>query len=267
MRDAGTAGRPSGAPESETRARVRREALSDDIQQIGWTTREELERFAAEIGATTARHVLDVGCGHGGPALHLVRLGAARVTGVDLDADCIARARAAAEAAGLAARTHFRAADAADLAFFEDSGADALVALDVVHYLPDRETAFREWARVMRPGAKGFISDPLVLTGPARADEILDRARRPGHRVVPSGADERLIERAGLRLLRREDTSAGVVAHAERWLAARERHRAALVAEEGAEPFEREQRHLEVARELASSGRLSRFAYVVERGI
>ncbi len=50
---------------------VRRETYGEDFGQSSWVTGPEYRRFFCLLGLAAADHVLDVGCGSGGPALFL----------------------------------------------------------------------------------------------------------------------------------------------------------------------------------------------------
>ena len=53
------------------RDQVRRATYGDDLGQSGWVTSDELDRFAEWLDLGAGSHLLDVGCGSGGPALRL----------------------------------------------------------------------------------------------------------------------------------------------------------------------------------------------------
>lgn len=64
---------------------VRRETYGEDFGQSSWVTGDEYRRFFRLLGLNSADHVLDTGCGSGGPALFVVREIGCRVTGIDVD--------------------------------------------------------------------------------------------------------------------------------------------------------------------------------------
>jgi len=116
---------------------------------------------AAEVaaGAPRGAAVLDAGAGTG---RLLVTLARARpdleLTGVDLEADMIARAERNARAAGLADRIALRVGDAADLPYPDDSF-DLVVSTLSMHHWKDVEPVLGELARVLRPGGRLWIYD------------------------------------------------------------------------------------------------------------
>src|SRR5262245_13559725 len=82
-------------------AEVRRETYGDDFGQSSWVTADEYRRFFRHLGLTAADHVLDVGCGSGGPAVFLARDVGCRVTGVDVNEAGIRAGQALARDAGM----------------------------------------------------------------------------------------------------------------------------------------------------------------------
>ncbi|WP_279389255.1 methyltransferase domain-containing protein [Streptomyces sp. BK205] len=146
-------------------------------------------------------HVLDLGCGVGGPGLRVVERTGARLTGISISEEQVKTANRLAEEAGRADRAVFRRADAMELPF-EDGSFDAVMALESIIHMPDREQVLTEVARVLRPGGR------LVLT------DVFERAPRktPRHpsidkfcrnfMVTLADADGyvAMLHRAGLRL-------------------------------------------------------------------
>jgi ubiquinone/menaquinone biosynthesis C-methylase UbiE len=95
-------------------------------------------------------HLLDVGCGGGGLARALAeQRGDLRVTGVDLAAAQVARARRAAR--GLGERVRFVEGSVLALPF-EAGGFDGVLSVASLKLWPDRARGLAECARVLRPG-------------------------------------------------------------------------------------------------------------------
>jgi len=246
-------------------AEVRREAWGEEIGQNSWLTRDELERFIDQLKLDGSSRVLEIGCGSGGPALHLAQSSGCEITGVDLHEDGVANATRMAREAGLDARASFTRADASEPLPFASGSFDALLCVDAVNHLPDRPRVFDEWARVLAPGGRVLFTDPITVTGPLSNEEIAIRASIGYFVFVPPGEDERLLESAGLRPLEIEDATENMAAVAERWLAARAERAEALRGIEGEQTFAGQQRFLEVAARLARERRLSRFVYLAEK--
>lgn len=109
---------------------VRRETYGEDFGQSSWVTADEYRRFFRMLGLSAADHVLDVGCGSGGPALFLAREIGCRVIGVDVDAAGLRSGETLAQQFGMADKVEFRRADVAEPLPFPDSQFDALVSMD-----------------------------------------------------------------------------------------------------------------------------------------
>jgi SAM-dependent methyltransferase len=111
-------------------------------------------RTAAQVDLT-GRRVLEVSCGHGGGASHVVRtLGPASYTGLDLNRAGIDFCRAAYDLPGLS----FVHGDAQSLPFADDSF-DAVLNVEASHGYPDFPRFLAEVARVLRPGGHFLYAD------------------------------------------------------------------------------------------------------------
>ena len=80
--------------DDEVVARIRREAFGEDIGQNSWLTADEYRTFCDWLRVGPDSHVLEVGCGSGGPALFMARTTGAQVIGVDVNAHGIAAGNA-----------------------------------------------------------------------------------------------------------------------------------------------------------------------------
>jgi ubiquinone/menaquinone biosynthesis C-methylase UbiE len=118
-------------------------------------------RVAAEVAAAvpSGAAVLDAGAGTGRLLVALARRRPdLELTGVDLEADMIARAEHNAAAAGLADRIALQVGDVADLPYPDDSF-DLVVSTLSMHHWAVVEPAVEELARVLRPGGRLWIYD------------------------------------------------------------------------------------------------------------
>ncbi|WP_217913156.1 class I SAM-dependent methyltransferase [Miltoncostaea marina] len=111
-------------------------------------------RLVRAVGAGPGTELLDVGCGTGNVAIQAAQAGA-RVTGVDLAPEMLARARAQAEAAGV--EVAWVEGDAEDLPV-ADRSVDAVVSSFGCMFAPRHEVAAAEIARVLRPGGRMAVA-------------------------------------------------------------------------------------------------------------
>ena len=113
----------------------------------------------AEVASPGAR-ILEVGCGPGHLSTRLAGHHDLDVTGLDLDAAMIDRARANAErSAGIGRRQPtFVVGDVAALPF-DDSAFDLVVSTLSMHHWADPGAGLGEVARVLRPGGRALIWD------------------------------------------------------------------------------------------------------------
>jgi 27-O-demethylrifamycin SV methyltransferase len=122
-------------------------------------------------GVPAGGRVLDAGCGQGGPAIRAALRHGVRVTGVTLSPGQQKDATAAAARAGAAALVDFQVADMALLPF-PDAHFDAAYAMEsLLFHVADKQAAFAELARVLRPGAVLAIAD-YVASRPMSATEV-----------------------------------------------------------------------------------------------
>jgi SAM-dependent methyltransferase len=116
-------------------------------------------RIASYLPATEGVPLLDVGCGRGGPAIHLADQFGFSVTGLDLVPYNIEQATENTREKRVEAE--FVVGDATQLPFSTDSFA-ACTAIDALVYLPDRDSVFAAIADVLEPGGILVLSD-LVM--------------------------------------------------------------------------------------------------------
>src|SRR5262245_7788172 len=241
---------------------VRRETYGEDFGQSSWVTGDEYRRIFRLLELTAADHVLDVGCGSGGPAVFLARELGCRVTGVDVNEAGIRAGLTLTRQAGLEGRIGFHRADVRDPLPFPAGAFDAIVCLDAMCHLPDRGRLLGEWRRVLRPGGRLLYTDPVVVTGLVSNEELATRSSTGYFEFCFPGVNERLIREAGFELVGAEDVTENEVEVSRRWHAARQQRAAELIRLEGEETFAGLQRFLATVHRLTSEQRLSRFAYL-----
>lgn len=129
-------------------------------------------RLLDAMGVQTGERLVDVACGVGATSLLAAQDYGAFVDGVDLSEANVKLAAGAAVAIDLADLVTFHHGDAEALPL-PDGGWDALICECALCTFPDKPTAAREMARVLRPGGRLGISDitahhdrlPAELTG------------------------------------------------------------------------------------------------------
>lgn len=254
-----------GDYQSHAEAAVRHATYGEDIGQSSWMTATEWLGFADQLHVQPESHVLEVGSGSGGPAVHLAAARGCRVTGVDINPHGVRNAERLALTRDVAQRVTFRVVDASKPLPFPAETFDAVVSNDAMCHIPNRLEVLGEWRRVVRPRGRILFTDALVVTGQVSHEELAVRSSIGFYVFVPPGENERLIREAGFTLLSSEDVTASAAAIAQRWLDARERHRVELVEREGDANFEGLQRFLACAQRLSAERRLSRYCYLAER--
>jgi SAM-dependent methyltransferase len=244
---------------------IRKETFGVDIGQNSWITVDEYDRFISWLRITSDHHVLEVASGSGGPALYLAQQTGCRVTGIDANELGVATGSQLAERAGQTHNVRFQIADATAPLPFEENTFDGLLCIDAMNHLPERVAVLREWRRVLRPGARAIFTDPVVISGLVTNEELALRGSIGLFVFAPSSLNEQLIDKAGLRLIQRQDVSENAALVARRWHTARHNHKQELIKLEGEERFEGLQRFFEAVHRLTSERRLTRIVYLVEK--
>jgi arsenite methyltransferase len=126
----------------------------------------------ADVGAGDT--VLDVGAGDG-----LIGFGAIPVVGAsgrvifsDVSRDLLEHCRKTAEELDVADRCRFVEASADDLSPVEDDSADVVTTRSVLIYVDAKDRAFREFHRVLRPGRRLSIFEPINRYFPEDPNEF-----------------------------------------------------------------------------------------------
>jgi cyclopropane fatty-acyl-phospholipid synthase-like methyltransferase len=245
-------------------AAIRQEAFGQDIGQNSWITVDEYQHFFDQLNLDAGAHVLEVACGSGGPALHLAHTRNCRITGVDVNIEGVAEAQRAARHARIA-DAQFCVADMNKTLPQVDATFDGMLCIDSLNHFRDRLHVMREWRRVLKPGSRCVFTDPVVITGPVSNEELAARSNIGFFLFVPPAFTERCIEEAGFTLIQREDATDNIAMTSQRWHAARQRHREALLEIEGLARFDALQTFFAAVHLLSAERRLSRFAWIMSR--
>ncbi|WP_246258344.1 SAM-dependent methyltransferase [Amycolatopsis anabasis] len=156
------------------------------------------------IGLRTGEHLLDIGCGTGGPAVRLAQRSGGRVTGITVSRTQIAKAADLARSAGAADRVKFVYGNAMDLDF-EDESFDAAWAIDSYPHLSDRLKGLQEAWRVLRPGGHFLLTEFTQRGNPS--EQELAAYRETWSCAPPLTPTEllTLADTAGFELVRAEN--------------------------------------------------------------
>jgi SAM-dependent methyltransferase len=120
--------------------------------------------LADQLPIQQHHHLLDIGCGLGGPARYFAVRFNCRVTGIDITPAFVAAGNRLTAVLGLEHRVEIEKGDGQHLPF-PDSTFDGAYAQHVTMNIPDRRKFFREAYRVLKPG--GFFALTEHGLGPA----------------------------------------------------------------------------------------------------
>lgn len=170
------------------------------------------QSIAGHLGLKPGDRVLDLGCGRGRVAAHMAKYSGARVTGLNIEPDSVAQARAFNTELGL--ENDFIVKDFNDLPLpFENETFDGFYNIQAFSLAKDHKALFREVFRVLKPGARFSSLDWVKYpaydeTNPEHVE--LMRRTKPliGAVGTPTPASfEAALREAGFRITRSDNAS------------------------------------------------------------
>lgn len=239
----------------------------DDIGQQSFCTLRYFDEVVHRLGITAGTHLLDVGSGTGGPALHIASRTGCRVDGVEVNEVGVEVSRSLVAKARAGDRVAFHLGDAMSMPF-PDASFDMAISLNVMNVFADKVALFREVARVLRPGGRwAFLSGTFEL---GEGDDEVRRRLARGY-LIPQYYDSLAGYKAKLR-------EAGFVVdevleyisdfrtQVARWRDAYRVNQAAIAAEQGAENTRYHIEYFDTYLSMIDAGKASNHLIVSTRG-
>ncbi len=138
-----------------------RRAREEILTRLAQIRDEVLDGAELREGET----LLDIGCGEGLIGFGALERGAGAVILSDVSTDLLDFCRAAAAELGVLDRCRFVEAPAEDLGPIDDESVDVVTTRSVLIYVKDKAAALAEFARVLRPGGRISLGEPINRFG------------------------------------------------------------------------------------------------------
>jgi arsenite methyltransferase len=159
------------------------EVRAELLAKLAQTRDEVLDRAELRGGET----LLDVGCGEGLIGFGALERGAGTVIFSDISTDLLDFCREAAAELGVLDRCRFVVAAADDLTSIDAGSVDVVTTRSVLIYVKEKAAAFGEFARVLRPGGRISLWEPINRFGSDK--------RRQSFLGLPADGVEEIIAR------------------------------------------------------------------------
>jgi SAM-dependent methyltransferase len=169
------------------RPRLARDYLALDLLNGGL---REVWALADALHLDPGSHALELGCGLGGPARFIAERHGCSVTGLDLSPRQLAGAGVLTEGLDVASRLRFVNGNAERLPF-ADNAFSHVYSIEAFIHVEDKPRALREAFRVLRPGGRICLHDPIH--DPALRIAMLEGTLKP----IPIDGYRDALEAAG----------------------------------------------------------------------
>eukprot|EP01112_Ceratiomyxa_fruticulosa_P014849 TRINITY_DN4304_c0_g1_i1.p1 TRINITY_DN4304_c0_g1~~TRINITY_DN4304_c0_g1_i1.p1 ORF type:complete len:464 (+),score=97.64 TRINITY_DN4304_c0_g1_i1:998-2389(+) len=161
------------------------------------------ETVAQSAGIKEKSLVLDVGCGVGGPTLHIAKVTGCTIRGLNINAKQVGIATQRAKDLGLAARASFDHGDAMKMPY-KDNTFDAITFFESTCHMPDKQAFLKECYRVLKPGGRIAGAEWLQCDNPTEHEVTQFIEPICAHHSVPHMGSLKsyrdMMEKAGFKV-------------------------------------------------------------------
>ncbi|WP_165778852.1 methyltransferase domain-containing protein [Leptospira perolatii] len=130
----------------------------EDDSDVSVATERFTDLVLKYLTVPSGGHLLDIGCGAGKAAVRIAQDLGVKVTGINISNAQLKKAAKRAADASLSDKVTFAKVDAMNLPM-ENGSFDAVLALQSMMHMSDRERVLKEAARVMVPGGNFVVTD------------------------------------------------------------------------------------------------------------
>ncbi|WP_020647717.1 SAM-dependent methyltransferase [Solimonas variicoloris] len=182
-------------------ARVAGDDDDDDATTLARAQRAKFRAMAERLQLQPEHHLLEIGSGWGGFAIHAAQQYGCRVTSITLSAEQLAAAQAHAAAAGVAGRVRFELRDYRDLR----ETYDRVVSIEMYEAVGEAwwPAYFAAIQRALKPGGiaalQGITISPTIFEAYRRKRDFIQKYIFPGGMLCPPGRFQDLALGAGLK--------------------------------------------------------------------
>eukprot|EP01113_Clastostelium_recurvatum_P028165 TRINITY_DN340_c0_g1_i1.p1 TRINITY_DN340_c0_g1~~TRINITY_DN340_c0_g1_i1.p1 ORF type:complete len:464 (+),score=159.88 TRINITY_DN340_c0_g1_i1:97-1488(+) len=178
-------------------------AFKDNKENIESACKRLEEQVAVSANITAKSHVLDVGCGVGGPTLTIAQVTGCSIRGLNINKKQVGLATERAKKLGLSARASFDHGDAMKMPY-ADNTFDAVTFFESTCHMPDKQIFLKECFRVLKPGGRLAGAEWLQCEDPTEREVVQFIEPICAHHSVPHMGSLKsyrsMMENAGFRV-------------------------------------------------------------------